>query len=149
MTHSFYSEMFNYQYLANQRYIERLSDCSPLPTRPLRLLSHILNAQLIWLARIQGSKVMPGAWDEYPLEHLAELNDLAHQKGQELLKEIDLSQLINYTNSKGQVFENSIADILYHIVNHGTYHRGQMAYLLRDWGEAVPPTDFVVFKRGE
>jgi uncharacterized damage-inducible protein DinB len=41
-----------------------------------------------------------------------------------------------------------VRDILMHAVNHSTYHRGQVARLLRQLGAAAPETDFVVFSEG-
>jgi uncharacterized damage-inducible protein DinB len=41
---------------------------------------------------------------------------------------------------------HTIGDMLIHIVNHSTYHRGQAATILRQLGAAAPETDFVVFR---
>ena len=35
--------------------------------------------------------------------------------------------------------------ILQHVVNHSTYHRGQLTTLLRQLGAATSPTDFLVY----
>jgi uncharacterized damage-inducible protein DinB len=34
-----------------------------------------------------------------------------------------------------------------HVVNHSTYHRGQLAMMLRQLGQAPPSTDFTRYLR--
>jgi uncharacterized damage-inducible protein DinB len=41
-----------------------------------------------------------------------------------------------------------LLDLLLHVVNHSTYHRGQAAMLLRALGAVAPETDFVVYREG-
>ena len=48
-------------------------------------------------------------------------------------------------NIKGERWTYRLAEILAHVVNHGTYHRGQLAHLLRDSGMAAPSTDYLIF----
>ena len=55
----------------------------------------------------------------------------------------ELSRTVAYTNSKGERWESSVADILTHVVLHGTYHRGQIATRLRDAGGEPAYTDFI------
>jgi uncharacterized damage-inducible protein DinB len=54
---------------------------------------------------------------------------------------------ITYTNTHGQTFTQPLQDLLFHILNHSTYHRGQLAQLLRQQGFTPPATDFVYFNR--
>ncbi|MCF8317339.1 MAG: hypothetical protein K9I02_01220 [Haliscomenobacter sp.] len=55
--------------------------------------------------------------------------------------------IINYSNSKGQLFSNSIQDMLFHIINHSTYHRGQVATEFKRQGLEPLVTDYIFFKR--
>lgn len=41
--------------------------------------------------------------------------------------------------------EYRLADLIQHILNHSTYHRGQVVLLLRQLGHSVPATDYRVF----
>ena len=52
---------------------------------------------------------------------------------------------LSYTNLKGEAYTWPLPDVLFHIANHGTYHRGQIAQLLRDLGKDAPATDYTVF----
>jgi uncharacterized damage-inducible protein DinB len=55
--------------------------------------------------------------------------------------------LIRYTNTKGQTFENSVRDILFHVANHTTHHRGQIVAAVRQVGGEPFASDFILFAR--
>src|SRR5258706_12162933 len=46
----------------------------------------------------------------------------------------ELAEMLSYKNIAGQAFTNSIRDIMQHVANHGTYHRGQIISMLRQVG---------------
>ena len=53
-----------------------------------------------------------------------------------------------YHNSKRESFKQPIYQMLFHLFNHGTYHRGQLVSILRQLGqERIPQTDFIVWSR--
>ena len=55
-----------------------------------------------------------------------------------------------YQNSKKESFKQPVYQMLLHLFNHGTYHRGQMVNMLRQVGiEKIPQTDFIVWSRSE
>jgi uncharacterized damage-inducible protein DinB len=45
----------------------------------------------------------------------------------------------------GQLWEFSLAHLMQHVVNHSSYHRGQVITLLRQLGQTPPPTDLLEF----
>ena len=60
----------------------------------------------------------------------------------------ETNRIINYQNIKGIPFHNSIFEIITHLMNHGTYHRGQLVTMLRGAGSTpIPATDLIVFYR--
>lgn len=60
----------------------------------------------------------------------------------------ELDHLFPYKNLKGDPFESTFTDTLFHVVNHGTYHRGQIITMLREAGvEKVVSTDLIHFIR--
>jgi len=54
---------------------------------------------------------------------------------------------IEYKNSSGRVFHNRVQDVIFHVANHSTYHRGQMAAEFKQSGLNPLVTDFIVYKR--
>ena len=50
----------------------------------------------------------------------------------------NLVSVVVYRNSRGERFERSLHDVLDHVANHGTHHRGQIVLLLRQAGSQLP-----------
>lgn len=62
--------------------------------------------------------------------------------------EVQLQHVFAYQNSKKEQFKQPVYEMLLHIFNHGTYHRGQLVTMLRQLGvDKIPQTDFIVFSR--
>jgi uncharacterized damage-inducible protein DinB len=74
-------------------------------------------------------------------ESLAALRAIAMGDPETLAREID------YRNSTGTQFRNTVSDILTHVVLHGSYHRGQIARLTREAGGTPAVTDYIAFVR--
>lgn len=43
----------------------------------------------------------------------------------------DFNHQLKYHNYVGDYFESNVEQIMIHLVNHGSYHRGKVAMLLR------------------
>ena len=53
-----------------------------------------------------------------------------------------------YYNSRKERFKQPVYQMLLHLLNHNTYHRGQIVTMLRQLGvEKIPATDFIVWSR--
>lgn len=62
--------------------------------------------------------------------------------------EAKLTHVFAYQNTKKEHFKQPVYEVLLHLFNHQTYHRGQLVTLLRQLGaDKIPPTDFIVFAR--
>jgi uncharacterized damage-inducible protein DinB len=119
------------------------------PASCLRLLSHIVNAQSVWLSRINGGKQVVGLWDVYDLEGCRKLHSDTSQGLKAAMEKHadDLDIKIDYANSQGRVFQNSLFDILFQVFNHATYHRGQIAMEMRKNELQPVNTDYINFVR--
>jgi uncharacterized damage-inducible protein DinB len=115
-------------------------------------LVHIVGAQMIWLERLHGSSPagLPKP-DGYPdmAAVRAQWADteptlLAYVGG---LSAADLDRILEFRNARGAVIRDPIGQILQHLANHGTYHRGQITTLLRQLGAAPIGTDMIGFYR--
>lgn len=115
-------------------------------------LVHMLGAEWVWLERWLGRS--PTAFPE-----AAELVDVpairarfeALWADQEAflagLGEADLSGPVSYRTMAGHAFTQPLSELLRHVVNHATYHRGQLTTLLRQLGHGAPSTDLVAYYR--
>jgi uncharacterized damage-inducible protein DinB len=136
---------------ADERVLGSLRACrTPLPAA-INLYCHILGAEHAWLSRIDGATSSVAIWPEISLdecENLARDNVASLRK---ILSEVTVSDLgreITYRNSAGAEFTTGLEDILLHVALHGSYHRGQVAALLRSAGDTPNPTDYIQWVRG-
>lgn len=59
----------------------------------------------------------------------------------------DLTRVVEYHNSAGHSFHNTVAEILAQVILHGSYHRGQLALLARQGGGTPAMTDYIFYAR--
>jgi uncharacterized damage-inducible protein DinB len=121
----------------------------------LDTLVHIYFAEWIWYRRWQGESpsARPGTSQ---LVSVAALRDawlpLEHQIRSFVdgLGPAGLSRIIDYKTMNGQPAMSPYWQMIVHVVNHGTYHRGQVATLLRQLGAApAQSTDMIQFFRDQ
>ncbi|WP_431292813.1 DinB family protein [Pedobacter sp. P26] len=140
-------EIINYTELADARIIEIFKLAIIELPDAVRLFSHILNAQHIWAQRISSKKPLYGVWDIHPKENFESLSLENFKLIREALNNHPLDKCILYSNSRGDQYENRIDEILFHLFNHSTYHRGQVVALLKKAGFTPPVTDYIMLKR--
>jgi uncharacterized damage-inducible protein DinB len=59
-----------------------------------------------------------------------------------------LQHVFSYYNTKREQFKQPTYQVLLHMMNHDTYHRGQLVNMLRQLGQQkIPQTDFIVWSR--
>ena len=137
---------------ADERALEALRAAPGTQAAPaLQLLGHILGAEQVWLARLNRRPATVAVWPELALDECVELAAATHRELEALLtvlSDADLRRDVPYTNSAGQHFRSTRLDILLHVALHGTYHRGQVAQLIRQGGGTPAPTDYIAFVRG-
>ena len=118
----------------------------------LGTLVHVYAADRIWLRRIQGKPPVPFI-DPAVDMHLSVLqNDwpLLHQAWREWAAGLDQDLIrapIEYQDLKGNLYKTVLWQIVLHLVNHGTHHRGQVSGFLRAMGHKPPPLDMIYYYR--
>eukprot|EP01012_Entosiphon_sulcatum_P049903 TRINITY_DN68632_c0_g1_i1.p1 TRINITY_DN68632_c0_g1~~TRINITY_DN68632_c0_g1_i1.p1 ORF type:complete len:149 (-),score=9.49 TRINITY_DN68632_c0_g1_i1:253-699(-) len=140
-------EIISYTELADGRVIEIFKQATIELPDAERLFSHVLNAQHIWAQRISGMRPLYGVWDTHPKEDFEGLSLENFKLIRETLNNHPLDKRILYTNTRGDQYENRIDEILFHLFNHSTYHRGQVVTLLKKAGFTPPVTDYIMLKR--
>jgi uncharacterized damage-inducible protein DinB len=111
-------------------------------------VNHIFLADRIWFQRMMGS-TEPVSWETtwdhvqtaWP-ELLAKWGEWAGT-----LTDDDTEKLIEYKLLNGNPGGSLVREIVTHLVNHGTLHRGQVMGMIRQLGVAPPPTDILWFYR--
>ncbi len=142
--------LFEYTRWAHGLTLDSLKRANTGDPRCLQLLSHTAATEEIWLARMRGQAPTQPFWPERSLPEI-ESSLIANnqnwirfirEKGEENLK-----APIDYANSKGERFSNSIKEIATHVVNHGTHHRAQIASRLREIGIEPEQCDYLFYIR--
>ncbi len=112
-------------------------------------LAHLYGSELIWTARLKGERPpsFPAPGELLPLPELLP-RWLAHlQERRAFVAPLLPGQLLRYTNLWGEPMVSRVDDSLRHIVNHASYHRGQLVGLLRQLGHSAVNTDLIGFYR--
>lgn len=89
-------------------------------------------------------------WEPLPVEKLRKILETNIADWLNLLSkktDADLQEPISYVNTSGVPYTTSLHDILTHVLNHATHHRGQVVVLLREAGIAPPGTDYILYTR--
>lgn len=112
-------------------------------------MGHIVAAQFLWLHRIKG---LPPPdvklWGSYSLPQLITLAGDAAKQWLEFVEKTDnFNRELTYTNYVGDPYTNNVETIMIHLVNHSSYHRAQIAMLLRQKGFEPINTDFITYDR--
>lgn len=144
----FFNQLFDYNFYCNKKLIEECTTLGIVPEKSALLFSHILNAHHIWNARIQGK---PSDYEVFQLHLIRDWADI-HYENQRSSFEIvtnadNFEKRIDYENSQGRLFTNTLQDMLFHIINHSTYHRGQIATDFRNNGIEPLVLDYTFYKR--
>ena len=115
-------------------------------------LAHICGAEWIWLERFQARS--PSSLpDVLECADVASLRaKWAEQEARLLafvgsLRQEDLNRVMEYRTLKFGIYKNPLWQSMQHVVNHGTYHRGQVTTLLRQLGAQPILTDLMHFYR--
>lgn len=145
---SFFLEILGYNCHFNQKLIERYLTSNKLVSeRAVALLNHLINAHQVWNNRILPEEPLYGIWERHAINLLESMDHNNYEKSIQIVNDLELNKIVQYSNSKGETYNNSIRDILYHIVNHATYHRGQIAAEFRNSGIEPLMTDYIFYKR--
>jgi uncharacterized damage-inducible protein DinB len=117
----------------------------------LDTLVHVYAADRIWLTRVLGEQrttfvdpedrdltVLQSDWPALQQRWKLWLRDFT---------EADAGRNISYKDTRGNPYTQPVWQIVLHLVNHGTHHRGQVSGFLRAMGHTPPALDLVAYYR--
>ena len=153
--------LYDYNAWANRRSLSAAAALAPEQfTKPMGssfssirdTLAHIFGAEWIWLERFQGRSPssLPDT-TQYP-----DVVTLGERWGEfeprllnfvRALTQSNLDRVMEYKTLKFGVYSNPLWQSMQHLVNHGSYHRGQVTTLLRQLGAPAIMTDLMHFYR--
>jgi len=118
-----------------------------------KTIYHIWDAETIWYKRLTGkslstwpSESFEGDFAEFQTQFLGRAGKFFMYVLNKDSKQLE--QDLTYKNIEGKTFTNKIVNIIQHVVNHSTFHRGQIITMLRNLGiTELPSTDYIAFIR--
>jgi uncharacterized damage-inducible protein DinB len=126
-----------YNHWANQVWLDCLTRTNA-PDEDLKIFQHILASTKVWALRCHGISVTEMPKPELTKQTLDELTKM----WLDILDGRDLEEAIAYKRTTGEPNEMTISWIAQHVINHGTYHRGELRGLRRARGDNdFPDTD--------
>jgi uncharacterized damage-inducible protein DinB len=155
-------ELFEYNYWARDR---QLQACAAITQeqflRPMGssfsslrdTLAHLVAAEWVWLERWRGHSPTAVEAQEYSADKFPTLGAIQERWGAvergvrgylATLNEEMLIRPLTYINTQGETWTYPLWQTLLHVVNHQTYHRGQVTTLLRQLGAQAPAIDYLV-----
>jgi uncharacterized damage-inducible protein DinB len=118
-------------------------------------LNHLLLTDRLWLKRLTGEGDHPNRLDAILYEDRMELTCARIAEDERLIRVIEsyddaaLGSLHNYRTTSGMPQSQVLGDILMHLFNHQTHHRGQAHACLSILTGGEPPSlDLLAFQRG-
>jgi len=157
-----FQQLFEYNRWANRRTREAVARVSPEQfTRGIggsygslrNTVAHLISSEWVWLRRWKGTSptAPPFRDDELTVDNLDsrwQPIELEMQVFVDSLTPESVERIISYSTTRGQPFSEPLWQQLQHVVNHSSYHRGQIVTLLRQLGAEPAGTDLIAFFRG-
>jgi uncharacterized damage-inducible protein DinB len=130
---------------------ELMRDFRTATNNVLNTLVHVYAADRIWLARLQHENRTEFVSDaDHSLAVLQNEWPFLRERWKKwaaLLTDEQVFSEIEYTDLKGRSWKQPLSQIILHVVNHGTHHRGQVSGFIRALGQVPPPLDFIAYCR--
>lgn len=145
-----FKRLFAYNNWANNLLLTHLSEMPALPPKALDRMSHVVLVEFLWRARVEGKPFTEDLSVVRPLVEIRRLSDGSRDLWEQYLNSLDTSAFRenrSYTLMDGTPMTSVLSDVLAHVVNHGTHHRGQIVVSIRDAGTKPPALDFIYFAR--
>lgn len=153
--------LFEYNRWANLRFLDAADELAPEEfLRELRssfpsvreTLIHLIGAEWVWLSRWQGTSPtgFPEASELTSIQAIRDRWDALWEDQQAFLEGLTPeaeSRPVHYRLFSGEEDEQTLGELMRHVINHATYHRGQLVTFLRQLGRTPPSTDYIRFLR--
>ncbi len=138
--------------LASLERVPMESRSAPWFQKSVDLFAHMMAARHMWLYRLgvkadRPLELFPSGAALTALRPMATTVQSAWAAYLERLDERELARIFEYASTEGPRYRNRVEDILTQLFGHSSYHRGQIALLLRTGGAEPATTDFVFWAR--
>lgn len=120
-----------------------------------KTVMHMWDAESIWWQRMKMTEhvlvpsfTFKGTLQEAVFQYLQQCRQW--EEWVNSASDMSLDHVFQFQNTKKELFKQPVYQMLQHVFNHSTYHRGQLVNLMRQAGvEKIPATDFFIWARGK
>ncbi len=144
-------KIFNYNHWCIDMLVETMEKNKVSDEYIIKMMSHILNTQRMRYNTITAdTNSNVDLWALHSIENLKNKNAALTELYIKLITRLKLSELNEKIETKtldGDIFFMTITDILIHIANHGSHHRGQVSLRLRELGIAPPNYGYIYYAK--
>jgi uncharacterized damage-inducible protein DinB len=146
----YFLKLYQYNAWANRKVLACLQSQHVTDEKIFSIFGHVMVAQLTWLSRIEttpnpGLKLWGG---DYTMDQLQSMSDEGSTKWLSYVERTEsFDRILVYKNFQNLPYESNVETIMIHTVNHASYHRAQIALLLRQKGFEPVNTDFITYDR--
>lgn len=145
-----HERLFDWDDWANRETLASLARAGSPPARSLKLLGHIAGAERLWHGRLRREATPALVWPNLDLAGCGSALDELARLWKDFLRGLTparLEETVSYVNSKGEPWTSAVEDILTHVIQHSSYHRGQIASDMRASGQVPAYTDYIHARR--
>jgi uncharacterized damage-inducible protein DinB len=145
----YFRKLLEYDDWANHRIIAALANGESQKSR--RIFAHLLITKQEYLERF-GGKDSTGFdfWPELDLDDCRRLSEVTNDNYRRLIDiaaESALDEVVKYKTSEGVPYENTVRDLLTHVLLHSAIHRGNIVLKMREEGLEPPKIDYIIYLR--
>ncbi len=142
-------ELFIYNDWANRRIVAALKSNPSEKAR--KILAHLLITEKEYFERLYG-KDSTGFdfWQNLSLEDCGNLAQENAENYERILKRFDdegLGQIAEYKTSEGIAYQNTVRELLTHVLFHSSIHRGNIILKMREENYVPPKIDYIIYLR--
>lgn len=157
-------ELYDYHVWANKKFFQRLKELprdiydqeiQSVFSSISKALVHIYMADTVWLGVMQENSmeeiqdsiaIAQDKTKDKSLEEMEKLFQSLSEEYQKLLNNVsDLDKEISPVHPKFGRLDTQFSELVQHVVNHGTYHRGNLTAMIRQQGYSSVSNDYVFY----
>ena len=146
-----FSSLIRFENHCSRELLESMKSLPKEEPHAFKLFGHVLESQLIWLARLAGeSEMQEPWWPRVGYEGCLELLDRTERNWNDFLGTLSderLGNVVNYRPLGGARARVVVRDILVHLFVHAAHLRGQISLELKDKGISPPLPNYLGFAR--
>jgi uncharacterized damage-inducible protein DinB len=150
MTHKLIKH-FEFEQWSNSMIIASLKTLKEKDERATTLFSHLLSSHCMWLSRVNKTEFTCTLFQERTLEECEQLmkenllgwqNYLAYKTDADLQETIEFMSAWEVNPSKRRM---TVEDAITHIINHSSYHRGQIVASIKGKVDELPLSTYIMY----